>query len=521
MPMAESGHLPPVSALADCVAYGGARRELWGWCAVAIGSLAIAGAFAFLLALSRVPGIETVFPWPLGFFHKGLVIHVVFSFVVFFLAVFAALVVTVGAAGDPLGRRSTGRSTGLGSGAVWCMALALPLLFVPALLDRGEATLNNYVPTIIDPLYYTGLVIMAAAVALPALRFLLTAGRARSRTSGDRSATGPLIVAVAAAAVTYLLAIACFAIAWLLLAGFVPGHEAAGPPSHAFNEELFWGGGHVLQFLNTQVLILAWVMLAAVAGRRAGPVAWAGATASVLLTVAAAAAPIFYVVYEPFVAEQTLAFTNLQYALGPAAAIVLAAIALAPRADARGSLPVPPMPEAGQEAARAGQAGRAAHEARLAVLCLALSAALFAVGGAFGLFVDGADTRTPAHYHGVIAAVTVAVMGLFYIRFLPALGRAAAQRKVRTVQLSLFSGGQLTACIGLFLAGGFGAPRKTAGAAQGLEGLGATIGMAMNGIGALIAIIGGIMFIWLAGAALIGARPAQRRPMAKPLGTET
>ena len=37
------------------------RRELWGWSALAVGALAIAGVFAFLLAISRIPGIETVF----------------------------------------------------------------------------------------------------------------------------------------------------------------------------------------------------------------------------------------------------------------------------------------------------------------------------------------------------------------------------------------------------------------------------------------------------------------------------
>ena len=38
------------------------RRELWGWSAVAVGSLAIAGVFAALLAVSRIPGVESVFP---------------------------------------------------------------------------------------------------------------------------------------------------------------------------------------------------------------------------------------------------------------------------------------------------------------------------------------------------------------------------------------------------------------------------------------------------------------------------
>ncbi|MBT4219266.1 MAG: hypothetical protein HOE26_04770, partial [Rhodospirillaceae bacterium] len=65
--------------------------ELRGWAGLAMLSLAIAGVFALLLALSRVPGIQDIFPWPLDFFQKGLVIHVVFSFAVWFLAVMGAL----------------------------------------------------------------------------------------------------------------------------------------------------------------------------------------------------------------------------------------------------------------------------------------------------------------------------------------------------------------------------------------------------------------------------------------------
>ena len=124
------------------------RGELRGWCGIAVGSLAIAGVFAFLLALSRIPGIESFFSWPLGFFHKGLVIHVVFSFVIWFLAVFGGLlVVATHAVAGPSPRLS-----GLGRAAMLAMSAALPLLFVPALLDRGEATLNTYVPPIIDPI---------------------------------------------------------------------------------------------------------------------------------------------------------------------------------------------------------------------------------------------------------------------------------------------------------------------------------------------------------------------------------
>ena len=481
MPMASAaartGSPPQIRAAAGTVgadvlgsSLGG---ELRGWCAIAIGSLAIAGVFAFLLAVSRIPGIETLFAWPLGFFHKGLVIHVVFSFVVWFLAILGALlVIATHAVAGPAPRLA-----GLGQAATIGMAAALPLLFVPALLDRGEATLNNYVPTIIDPIYYGGLFVMAGAMVLAVTRLLVNLPR---RRAGKQ----PMVLAIAACSAVYLVALICFAMSYTLLAD--------QSPSYAFNEELFWGGGHVLQFLNTQMLVIAWAFLAASVLAPAASFKRAAMIATFFLAGVALLGPWFYVMYPPFGAEQMLAFTNLQYALGPAALGV--ALASAARC-AKGDLPW----------------------REPAFLCLTLSAVLFMIGGALGLFVDGTDTRTPAHYHGVIAAVTLAFMGLFYTVFLPALGRSPAPGKALRSQIFLFAGGQLMACIGLFLAGGFGAPRKTAGAAQGLQDIGAVIGMAMNGIGALIAIIGGIMFIWIAAAALLGAPRERKEPIVNSL----
>jgi hypothetical protein len=452
------------------------RGELRGWCGIAIGSLAIAGVFAFLLALSRIPGIESFFSWPLGFFHKGLVIHVVFSFVVWFLAVFGGLlVIATHAVAGP-----SPRLAGLGRAATYAMGGALPLLFVPALLDRGEATLNNYVPAIIDPIYYAGLIMMAVAMVLAVIRFLLN-------LPGRRADGRPMAFAMAASAAAFLIAILCFAMSVSLLSGQTP--------SYAFNEELFWGGGHVLQILNTQMLIIAWTFLGGLVLAPAAAVERAAMIATVFLAGVALLAPWFYVLYPPFAAEQVLAFTNLQYALGPAAGGVALVIAV-------------------QYLKKEGRVRKSMPWREPAFLCLALSAALFMVGGAFGLFVDGTDTRTPAHYHGVIAAITLAFMGLFYTLFLPALNRPAIPGRAMVSQIFLFAGGQLMACIGLFLAG---APRKTAGAAQGLQDAGAMIGMAMNGIGALIAIIGGIMFIWIAAAALLRSPCANKGHVVSPL----
>ena len=220
------------------------RRELTGWVAIAVGALGIAGLFALLLALSRVPGVEAILPWPVAFFHKGLVIHVVFSFVVWFLAVFGALALL---ATDRLASGTLPLPT-LGLGAVAGSVLALPMLFLPALLDRGQPTLNNYVPVIIDPLYYAGLGLLAVSIGCAAARLLAAVRPANLRQDG-------IAATIAAAALACLLALACFALTLRLL--------ATTPYSHDFNEALMWGGGHVLQLVNTLLLIAAWSLLAA------------------------------------------------------------------------------------------------------------------------------------------------------------------------------------------------------------------------------------------------------------------
>lgn len=50
---------------------------------------------------------------------------------------------------------------------------------------------------------------------------------------------------------------------------------------------------------------------------------------------------------------------------------------------------------------------------------------------------------------------------------------------------------------GLAFSGFLGVQRKTAGAAQGLESIQAKLAMGVVGIGGLLAVIGGILFVWI------------------------
>jgi len=439
-----------------------ATVELRGWAGLAIGSLAVAGIFAVLIAVSRIPGIEKLGIWPLDFFQKGLIIHVIFSFVVWFAAVMGALwhLVTL--------RMSNGAPRGepLGRGGVAMGWLSMVFLFVPALMDRSEPSLNNYLPIIIDPLYYGGLITLGAGMLLSAVRLFLNVDRYPGRLDG-------IAWAGIASAVIYILALTCFLNAYVILAG--------DEVNEAYNEYFFWGGGHLLQFANTTLLIAAWGILGAIAFGEPLVSKRVLRTAVFLLLLFPLIGASFYTAFEPESFEQRQAFTDLQYGLGPSALLMVLATIF-------GMMKV--------------KAGKPLPWKDPAFLCLVLSAMVFGLGGVFGFFVDGADTRTPSHYHAMIGGVGLAYMGLFYALFLPLLKRDLNRGKALYWQIYLYAFGQVLQCIGLYVAGSDGTARKAAGAEQGLTMIG-KVGMGLNGLGGLTAVIGGAMFIWVCAAALL------------------
>lgn len=444
-----------------------AHQELRAWGLLAMVSLGVAGLFALLLALSRVPGAGEMFPWPVQFFEKGLVIHVVLSFVVWFLSVLGALTTLA------TYRLSDGwpRWKGLGPVAVTGTFAATVLLFVPAWLDRGEASLNNYVPVIIDPIYYAGLAILALSLTLTVIRMLVN-------LIGRKGPLEPVTLSVVAVGLIYLLALACFVLAWLDIAGD-PSVSAMTP---AVNEDLFWGGGHILQFVNVGLLLTAWYVLGGVTLGQPWVRPNLMNTAILFLVVSSLSGPVLFVVHDAFSAAQITGFTHLQYMLAPPT-VMVAGVGVVMMFKGRGEDSLP-------------WGDPAFH-------CLVLSVLVFAAGGVLGFYVDGADARTPAHYHGVIGGINLAFMGLFFGLFLPLLERGLNKGKAAATSAWLYAWGQVFHSLGLFWAGGYGAPRKVAGADQGIEALGATLGLYLMGAGAVIAVIGGVMFIVIVTRALL------------------
>jgi hypothetical protein len=132
------------------------------------------------------------------------------------------------------------------------------------------------------------------------------------------------------------------------------------------------------------------------------------------------------------------------------------------------------------------------------------AAALTLVGFVLGALIRGSNTLVPAHYHAAIGAVTTSFMAVTFL-LLPSLSARTPAPRWRALacwQPLLFGGGQLLMVLGFALAGAHGAARKAYGVEQASRTLAEGAGFAVMGVGGLVAIMGGVLFLTLVVPAL-------------------
>jgi cytochrome c oxidase subunit 1 len=426
------------------------RRPLAvAWLALGVAALMASGVFSALLVAARAPFLAPLFPVA-DFFRVALVVHVDLSVLVWFVALVGVLW-TVN--GSP-------RLAAVGWSALAFAAVGTALMSAAPFVERGQPIMSNYVPVLDSPLFLAGLVVFGVGFGALTLRALAAPARVAPSLDGiDAQRFG-----LNAAAVSGAVALGAFAWSWLALSG-----ELA--PSRYY-ELLFWGGGHVLQFTWTLAMLVAWLWLATLSGAR---LPLSPRVVTLLFGIALAsvfAVPAIYLAWSVTSLEHRQLLTWLMRFGGGLAILPLGLAVLVGLV----------------------RAGPAKEEARPLRAALWASLALFAIGGAIGFLIRGSDVRIPAHYHGSIVGVTLALMGLAYA-LLPRLGFGRPSTRLATLQALLYGGGQLTHIIGLMWSGGYGVQRKVAGAEQVLRTTQEVIGMGLMGIGGLIAVIGGVLFI--------------------------
>ncbi len=428
------------------------RRQLaraWLWLALA--SLIVSGILSVLLVLSRTPYLQHVLPVA-DFFHVALVVHVDLSVLVWFLA-FAGLLWSING-----GRGYLALAWGGWAGA----ALGAVIMSLAPFFGRGGPIMSNYVPVLEDPLFMSGLIVFGIGVALLVLRSLLTAPKVGTRPDGQAALSFGLNTAAVATAV------ALFALIWSLL------KLPTALEGKAYYELLFWGSGHVIQFTYTLMMLVCWLWLANASGARV-PVS--PRIALLLFAIGLASVfvvPPIYLAYDVASVEHRNLLTWLM--------------------RFGGGLPILPLGLAIIIGLAGGRTNRLTPQQKPLHAALISSLALFAIGGLIGFLIQGSNVKIPAHYHGCIVGVTLALMGLAY-HLLPRLGYAAPSSRLSAWQPYIYGVGQLLHIVGLVWSGGYGVQRKVAGSAQVLRSTQEIAGMGLMGLGGLIAVIGGVIFL--------------------------
>ncbi|MEO5329126.1 MAG: cbb3-type cytochrome c oxidase subunit I [Magnetococcus sp. THC-1_WYH] len=437
-----------------------------GWLLLALCSLVGAGLVVILIILARMPVIHDLIPWT-GSFRTALVVHVDLTVLVWFLSFagfLAALPIRASAHGwvrTALAIATTG---------------ALLITFSP-FLGQDRPFINNYIPVLANSAFFFGLALFATGFFCVALLSLTQ--RRPPANLGERAVYWGL---------SSSLTIAFMALIFLVWSFVHLPNELLNADGAHYFELLFWGPGHLLQFTYTQLQVLVWFWLASSLAQRTMISPKGLIILFSLGALPTLAAPVTMALLELDSPEFRQAMTDMMaYGNGlaalPAALILLYGLS-------------------GEK----GQSNGSSPE-RLAVL---FSLVLFAFGGVIGFLIRGVNVTIPAHYHGSIVSITLAFMGMTY-HLLPKLGGRLISPKWASRQLILYSSGSMLHVLGLAWSGSHGIQRKTAGDAQGLDTLADKIPMWIMGLGGMVAVIGGIVFLVLAFRSFRGKNPNPSR----------
>ncbi len=416
------------------------------WLITGIAALAIAGLYSLTLVVGRAPifsenaNIQRIF-------KDALVVHVDLSVLLWFLAV-----ACIFWSRCVIRRRSF--IPYVEEAALICFVLAVVLMMMSPFDPSAVALMSNYIPVIHSPIFFMALGVLLSGVMLMAGRQLLCCDL-KSAESG--------------AALIIIIAIICFLLSYQAMPEVIEGEQ--------YYDLLFWSGGHVLQLAYGQFAMLAWIMLSEkLASLSNCQLVSLNRIARLLFAVnllLAAISPLAYSLYDVESAEFRNFFTRGIMTIGGVMPGIVALMALYYCWKFRNE--------------RKG-------EQRALWSALLFSAALFLYGGALGLMISGQNVTIPAHYHGSIVGITIAFIGLIYL-LLPHVGyRQVAGLKLAYWQPIIVGTGQLLHISGLAYSGGYGVLRKTSGGVAEMA-INLKIALGIMGIGGLLAIIGGLIFV--------------------------
>ncbi len=412
------------------------RRAMRHWLMLGVAALGVAGIFAGMLANTKS-----------SYFYMALVAHVDLSVLVWFLS-FSCLLMVVGL---PASAWDNPIIALLGRAGILCATLGAGCIAASA-FAHGVPFQNNYIPVIYHPLFFMGLALLFCGVMCQVAQFMCARNTARLAT--------PVQAGIVSVAALLLMAVFCFLWSYRSMPKDVHGQS--------YYEHVFWAGGHVLQIVYVQVMMIAWLWLAEMAGIKlifSRKMVLLCYTLGVLAGVGGVALSLLF---PPATTQHHDAFTALMRDANGLPPIILGVglvLSIMKSTSARS----------------------------LEKISLVMSLLLFSVGGGLGYLIAGSNETIPAHYHGSIVGVTLALMGMAYV-FSPKVGWAdMSQNALAKWQPVLYGGGQLCWMAGMAIGGAQGIGRKIPGSADVIGGVGGFLKHGGDGL----SLIGGLLFVYV------------------------
>lgn len=443
------------------------------WLKNGVIALAIAGLYSIVLVALRTPQLSSFFT-DQSIFKSALVIHVNLSVLVWLLSITCCI------------WSYSSIKTGLESFLARLGFVSMVVMALSPLYPESTPVMNNYVPMLENIFFVIGLSLFGVVLLCLAIQTVLTAFMEDISGYGDR------IVAIVKFT-SALMFIGVWLCIFLSFSNLDQLKEIVPLDLDFYYEMLFWSGGHLLQFIYTQIFML--VLLVFVESRLGGRVKFDAIYEMLFALNFVLAMAVFVGHYKYDLSDGSFKdfFTlHMIYTAGIVPVIFIMML-LSEMIF-----------------------GIKVKSSRFVSFSFFASILLFLSGGAIGSAISGVNVTIPAHYHGSIVGISVAFMGLGYVFcfqveimnniskiggvlnvLLSKVSLVEGERKgykMASMQICLLTVGQILHIVGLALAGGYGVLRKMPGAEIDMS---AMIYMGMVGIGGLIAIIGGLMFVYI------------------------
>ncbi len=394
------------------------------WLILAVFALALSGFLSIAIIVLRIPALNNLIDGA-HYFNSALIIHVNLSTLVWMLSIASLLWSSI----------LKSDYVKWSSYLFWLAFISSCLMACSIFFPTEQVVKNNYIPVIDNLIFLVALSMFGVSIGINAILVVLFS-----------KFRGLVESAIYCSAILVLISCLCF-----VLSGF---NSPVVSDLYDFYEYLFWGGGHILQFVYTQLFVIYCLLPFY---KQSSKLISALFFINIFLSIPAVFIYFIYPADHPVLLEF---FTNHMRYIGGLLAVVAILYTLKKNVSNFNT-------------------------------GFILSSSLFLYGGVLGLNISGVNVSIPAHYHGSIVGVTISLMSLAYL-LLPKLNFVAISDRQQKIQLYIYSTGQFLHITGLAFMGGYGVLRKTAG---NIVSTGAYVGSGMFFIGGLVAVIGGLIFV--------------------------